>query len=101
MYCDSASPNMIHELRRRGLNAKAAKKGKDSVVHGINKVRQHHIHVTETSKNVQMEMKKYIWKTNLNTGEVEHPRKPIDQYSHSLDAVRYAISFIMNRKPKF
>lgn len=100
LYCDSARPDMVQELRRRGINAKKAKKGKDSIIHGINKIRQHHIHITERSLNIIEEFKKYVWATDDN-GNVVSPAKPIDAYNHGIDSVRYALSFVLKHKMRY
>lgn len=85
IYCDSAEPKSIEELRRFGFNAKAVIKGPDSVMNGIDILRRHRINVTKDSTNVIREMSRYKWMEKdgvlLN--------KPIDMWNHSLDAIRY------------
>ncbi len=85
IYCDSAEPKSIEELRRFGFNAKAVQKGPDSVMNGIDILRRHRLNVTKESTNVIREMSRYKWMEKdgvlLN--------KPIDMWNHSLDAIRY------------
>ena len=85
IYCDSAEPKSIEELRRFGFNAKAVIKGPDSVMNGIDILRRHRINITKDSTNVIREMSRYKWMEKdgvlLN--------KPIDMWNHSLDAIRY------------
>lgn len=100
IHCDSASPNLIEELKRLGNTVKKAKKGQDSVRQGINKVRQFNIHITERSINAKMEFRRYKWQTD-GEGNLKTPLKPIDAFNHIPDAVRYSISYIMNRKFKY
>ena len=100
VYADSASPNTIHELRRKGHFVKAAKKGHDSIVNGINKIKQHYIHLTENSINIQNEFKRYKWRED-GEGELVVPNVPIAAYNHAADAIRYSISHILNRGQKW
>ena len=100
VYADSAAPNTIEELRRRGVKVKPAKKGRDSVINGINKVRQHELYIVAGSTNIINELKRYKWEVDAE-GNRKKPLKPIDTYNHACDSIRYALSFIMNRGLKF
>jgi len=101
IYGDSKSPGLITEMRYRGVPVRPAKQYKGSVIHGINKIRQHHVHITNHSIETMNEFKKYVWATNRSTGEFTIPRAPIEAFDHAIKAIIYAISHIMNRKIKF
>jgi len=101
IYGDSKSPGLIQEMRQRGVRIKAAKQYRGSVIHGINKISQHHIHITTQSDELQNEFKKYIWATNPTSGEFLTPRRPIEAFDHGIKAIIYAISHILNKEIKF
>ena len=97
VYCDSAEPRTIYELKRRGVNAKAAKKGRDSILQGLTFMRQHKIFVHENSVEAIDEFKKYKWQED-NDGRVID--KPIDIYNHVADSCRYAVSTALGSRMK-
>lgn len=83
---DSAEPKSIAELQRMGLRVMGATKGADSINYGIQLLQQEKITVTAQSVNVIKEMRRYSWdkdKDGNRTG------KPIDNYNHSIDSIRY------------
>lgn len=93
---DSASPKDIDEIKIYGVNITGAEKGKDSVVNGIQLVQGQRISVTKRSVNVINEYQHYLWDTDKD-GKILNV--PEHTYSHSMDAIRYAISSIL-KKPK-
>lgn len=86
VVADSAEPKSIEELRRLGVRVEAARKGADSIRAGIATIKRYGICVTRNSVNVRRELLNYKWKTD-NTGEISNT--PIDDFNHSLDALRY------------
>jgi phage terminase large subunit len=86
IFCESAEPKSIQELRRLGHNAKPVEKGKDSVNYGIQILQQKHMLVTRRSKNLLDEFSKYIWKKLRDGG---YDTVPIDAHNHACDALRY------------
>jgi phage terminase large subunit len=94
ILCDSAEPRTIEELKRRGIKAKGAKKGADSVRQRIMFIKQHKIHVTSTSVELIDEWKKFKWDEDKD-GHITD--KPINLYKHCSDAVSYAISVAMQQ----
>ena len=89
--CDSAEPKSIDELKLNGLDrARAAIKGKDSILNGIQLIQQYKIYVHPSCKYILEELKNYTWIKDKATGE--YINKPIDKYNHGLDAFRYGIS---------
>ena len=85
VYCDAADPDRIEELKRAGIRAKPARKGKGSVLNGIDFVKRHRIYVVEGSNNLIKEISGYRWKTSADR-TVDEPVKWMD---HALDALRY------------
>ena len=92
IMCDSAEPRTIEELKRRGVNARPAKKGPDSVRQRIMYIKQHHLYVTSRSTELISEWKKFKWDEDKD-GHITD--KPINMYKHSSDAVSYAVSIAM------
>jgi hypothetical protein len=87
IYADSADPKSIEELRRAGVKVLKAVKGNDSVNAGISKLREYEVYYTRRSKNIKKEVDNYQW---LTVGG-KPINKPIDDFNHALDAIRYAI----------
>ena len=88
MYCDH-DPEMITQLQYHGLLAYPARKGAGSINAGIEKVKEFKVFYSESSINLDIEKRKYMWMTDPLTGKPTN--KPIDQFNHSLDASRMAI----------
>ena len=86
IIADSAEPKSIEEISRMGFNIKPAMKGPDSIKNGIDILKRHKINVTKESTNLIQEFRRYKWITNK---EGQKLNKPIDQWNHALDAVRY------------
>lgn len=89
VIADSAEPKSIDELTQYGLTVLPAVKGKDSVAFGIDLVQDQRVSVTSRSVNVIKEYRNYLWETD-NNGKVT--RVPEHTYSHSMDAIRYAVT---------
>jgi phage terminase large subunit len=84
LYCDSAEPDRISELRRAGINA--IKSNKDIKL-GIDFIRSHKLYVTSRSSNVLKEIQNYKYEKSRDGITLEYPVKIND---HSMDAMRYA-----------
>lgn len=85
VVADSAEPKSIAELRRRGMNIIGAKKGKDSINHGLDLLRQNPMYVTERSVNLIKELRSYAWEEK----DGEKTNKPVDAFNHAIDGMRY------------
>jgi phage terminase large subunit len=85
--CDSAEPKSIQELRNYGVNAIGARKGKDSVLHGIQWLQQQTIIVDKALVNEQSELRQYKWREDKNGEPI---RQPVDCGNHFIDWLRYA-----------
>lgn len=98
IVCDSAEPKSIQELKNHGVNALAAKKGKDSVNFGIQWLQQQEIIVDISCTNMKNELQQYKWKEDKEGNALP---VPVDKFNHLLDALRYALEDEMvNRKAK-
>ena len=86
-YCDSAEPKSIAELRMYGVNAHAVTKGADSINFGIQIMQEESYLVSTKSLNLITELRKYAWDKDKKTGAKLN--KPIDDYNHGIDSVRY------------
>lgn len=93
---DSAEPKSIDRLRELGLkNIKGARKGRDSVNHGIDAIQDYEIIIHPQCVNFITEISNYCWekdKFGNATG------KPIDDFNHLQDAMRYAFERVINSK---
>lgn len=86
-YCDSAEPKSIAELKLNGVNAYSVDKGADSIMYGIDIMQENEYLVTKSSVNLIMELRRYAWDKDKKTGETLN--KPIDNFNHAIDGVRY------------
>lgn len=97
---DSAEQKSIEEIRRYGINRiRPARKGKDSIINGIQFIQQYKLIVHPSCVNFMEELKNYTWQKNKSTGE--YINKPIDKYNHLLDALRYAVEKLHISKIKY
>ena len=86
-YCDSAEPKSIAELRAFGINARAVRKGADSINFGIQVMQEQSYLITKKSTNLINELRKYAWDKDKKTGATLN--KPIDMFNHAIDSWRY------------
>lgn len=84
IYCDSAEPNRIEEMRRAGINAIAANK---SVKDGIDFCKRQKLIVHEDSINLIKELRSYKYAIKQDNIIDE----PVKYNDHLMDAMRYAI----------
>lgn len=96
-FCDSAEPKSIAELRAHGVYALAAKKGRDSLWHSLQWLRQHEIVADARCANLIREIEGYCWQTGPDGVPLPRPRPGND---HLIDALRYALSMDMEPKPR-
>jgi phage terminase large subunit len=81
--CDSARPEIIEDLRRRGYNAKGAIK---DVKDGIDSVKSSQLFIHKESIDLIKELNNYSWLEKKS-------KTPIDKHNHAIDALRYAVSY--------
>lgn len=95
IVADAAEPKSIEELRRCGIaRIRACKKGKDSIMNGIQKLQNYEIIINPACENVITELENYSWKKDKSTGE--YINEPIDCFNHAMDALRYSLQCIEN-----
>ena len=86
---DSAEPKSIAQLRGLGLSRiHAAKKGRDSVMNGIQLIQDYKIIVHPRCVNFLTEISNYTWDKDKFDNTIN---KPIDDFNHLMDAMRYAM----------
>lgn len=95
IVCDNAEPKSIAELRARGLNVLPARKGADSVTHGVQWLRQHEIVLSPACPALAREMTTYQWQRDRDGIAI---RRPQDRDNHLIDAMRYALEYDMDNR---
>lgn len=86
---DSAEPKSNDELRRLGLiRIRGARKGNDSVMHGIQYIQNYKIIIHPRCVNFITEISNYTWDKDRFGSTIN---KPIDDFNHLMDAMRYAM----------
>jgi phage terminase large subunit len=85
-YADSAEPKSVEEIRRTGQMIKGVTKGLDSVNFGIQIMQSQEYLVTSQSTNLIKELRSYCWDKDRSGKQIN---KPIANYNHAIDAVRY------------
>lgn len=91
IIADSAEPKSIDDIRKQGIRRiRAAAKGKDSILNGIQNIQDYKIYILPKCENVIVELNNYVW--DIKEGQVIN--KPIDDYNHLMDALRYGFEKI-------
>jgi phage terminase large subunit len=86
IWCDSSEPRSVEELYRAGFNAKAVKKGPDSIKFGIGVLQNFNILLKKDSQNLINEMYGYQYAQDKYGYTTDTPEEGLD---HLLDAMRY------------
>ena len=92
---DSAEPKSNARLKELGLNIIPARKGPDSVRHGIDFLQDFKIIVHPRCVNFLTEINSYTWAKD-KFGKTLN--KPVDDNNHLMDAMRYAMEQYSKRK---
>ncbi len=87
IICDSSEPRLITELKGKGCNMKPTIKREGSILSGIELMKDFDIVVDPKSHNIIKELNNYAWK--------EKKEVPIDDFNHNMDAIRYALDFLI------
>jgi phage terminase large subunit len=95
IWCDSASPQYIEELKRNKFNTKPV--NKKSILHGLDLMKRHYIFIESSSKNLLNEFQSYKWKTDRDGNLLDTPE---DNHNHLIDSVRYVVESTIGNKPK-
>lgn len=100
IIADNEDARTINELRLLGLNRiRKAKKGKDSVLAGIQKLQDYTIYVHPRCMNTIVEFSNYVWDKDRDSGKIIN--RPVDEYNHLMDALRYATEGLNGRRFSF
>lgn len=97
IYADSAEPKSIAEIKSRGFQVLPTDKGKDSIVYGIGFMQGLDILVTARSTNLIKELRNYMWMRDKTGASLN---KPIDNWNHAIDAVRYFCIMALSKPRK-
>ena len=96
IVADSAEPKSIEELRRLGIRRiQPAVKGKDSILFGIQLLQDYKIFIHPSCVNTIVEFSNYAW--SMKDGLMID--KPVDDYNHIIDALRYCATDALNKRP--
>ena len=88
---DSSEPKSIDDIKKQGIyRIKGARKGKDSILNGIQYIQDFKIYVHPKCENTFIELSNYVW----DTKDGNAINKPIDDYNHLMDALRYSLEDI-------
>ena len=85
---DCAEPKSIDELRGYGLHVEKSQKGKDSITHGIQYIQDFEIIIHPRCVNFITEIGNYTWDEDRLGNKIN---RPIDDFNHLMDAMRYAV----------
>jgi phage terminase large subunit len=88
IIADSSRPELIEQIYRAGFNIFPTKKGKDSVINGINFIKKNRFLITKESHNLIKEVKAYKWKMDKNGVKLDEPVKLNDDL---MDSLRYSL----------
>jgi phage terminase large subunit len=89
VYCDSAEPKSIYELKKYGTKALAVKKGKDYLLHAIQWIQRHRLIVDNGCQGLINELGLFQW---MKDKDGEAINKPLDKNNHYIDALHYGLS---------
>lgn len=97
IIADAAEQKSIEEIRRLGITRiKPCVKGPDSIIHGIQKLQNYEIIVHPNCGELITEFENYSWQKDKSTGE--YINKPIDDFNHYCDALRYSLQCVDNSR---
>ena len=99
IVADAAEQKSIEEIKRKGITRiKACGKGPDSIIHGIQQLQQYSIVVHPSCSGIITEFENYAWQKDKKSGE--YINKPIDDFNHYIDALRYSLQCVKTNKLK-
>ena len=97
IIADCAEQKSIEEIRRLGITRiKPCKKFNDSVNFGLQWLMTRKIVIDERLTGIIEEFENYTWQKDKITNE--YINKPIDNFNHGIDALRYGLEDIMQNK---
>ena len=96
IYVDAAEPRSIQFFKKEGINAYPCNKGKDSVKAGLMFLQDSLIIVHPSCQNFITELENFSYIKSKVTGE--YTEDTTHEWSHAIDACRYAYSDIYTNK---
>lgn len=96
---DSSEPKSIDYIKGKGVSVEGAQKGKDSISAGIDFLSEFQIIVNAHLVEFMTEFNNYSWAIDKKDGKATN--KPVDDFNHFIDSLRYAMESLMNRKRGF
>ena len=92
IFVDAAEPRSIQYFKNEGINATGCAKGKDSTKAGLMFLQDHLIIVHPSCQNFIIELENFSYIKSKMTGE--YTDDTTHEWSHAIDACRYAYSDI-------
>lgn len=92
---DSSEPKSIDYIRSKDVRIEGAAKGKDSVSAGIDFLSEFEIIVNAHLVEFMTEFNNYSWALDK---EGKPTNKPVDDFNHFIDSLRYAAERLMNKR---
>ena len=74
---------------------RAAKKGKGSILGGIQQLQAYRLYIHPSCTGVIEEFQNYTWKKDKQTGE--YINEPIDDFNHYIDSMRYSLQCVKGK----
>jgi phage terminase large subunit len=96
LYVDAAEPRTIQFFKQEGINAVGCAKGKDSVKAGLMFLQDNLIIVHPSCQKLITELENFSYIKSKVTGE--YTEDTTHEFSHAIDACRYAYSDIYTNK---
>lgn len=93
---DSSEPKSIDYLKTKGVRVVGARKGKDSINAGVDFLLEFDIVVNAHLIEFKTEFDNYSWSISKDGKAIN---KPIDDFNHFIDGLRYATEEFQQRKP--
>lgn len=93
IYADSAEPKSIAEIGEKFNMIRPCIKGEGSFNLGIDFVKRYKLMITSKSLNVIKDVRNATWMQDINGN---YTNKPCKGFLHSLDAIRYALTDLIN-----
>ena len=95
IICDNSRPEAIDELHRAWLLTFPCKKGKGSILHWIQLMKQYDLIITNNSTNLKKELDNYCWSKDKDNKIID--KEPVDYLNHLIDWSRYWITEFFER----
>lgn len=95
---DSSEPKSIDSLKNKGIKVVGARKGSDSIRAGIDLLLDYEIIVNAHLIEFMIEFDNYSWLVDKNN---KATNKPVDDFNHFIDALRYSTEYLQKHKKRF